>query len=144
MKLEVKVKDVIHKPIHQVYESIIIPDKLNKYFTSRSVGQFVKGNTVDWIFEDHGVTLAVGILELEPNKYISFNWNASGKLATVEIGLSNDNEGKTLIEIKESPFEMTNEDIQKLLQQTQGWTDFICSLKAYLYTGINLRNGEME
>ena len=34
--------------------------------------------------------------------------------------------------------------IEKALQQTQGWTDFICSMKAFLYCGINLRNGRTK
>ena len=35
-------------------------------------------------------------------------------------------------------------EVSKALLQTQGWTDFVNSLKAYLYTGINLRNGKMN
>ncbi len=50
---------------------------------------------------------------------------------------------KTNIEISESGFEMKKKENKKALLQTQGWTDFICSLKAYLYTGVNLRNGKV-
>ena len=50
----------------------------------------------------------------------------------------------TEVEITESSYQNNIEGIKKVMQQTQGWTDFLCSLKAYLYTGINLRNGKMN
>ncbi|MFT6850543.1 MAG: hypothetical protein ACJATA_001357 [Sphingobacteriales bacterium] len=39
---------------------------------------------------------------------------------------------------------MNEEGVQRAMRQTQGWTDFICSLKGFLYTGINLRTGKMN
>jgi len=62
----------------------------------------------------------------------------------VIINFSEENKGKTNIEITEDSFEENEEGIKRAMGQTQGWTDFICSLKAYLYTGINLRTAKMN
>jgi len=78
------------------------------------------------------------------NEQITFDWEASGNKATVSMSLSSKEENKTKLVITENSFEANEKGIAKALQQTQGWTDFICSLKAYLYTGINLRNGKMN
>ena len=143
MELNVKVTSTIFKPIEEVFDGIVNPNKISKYFTSASSGELKEGENIIWTFGDVGVALEIQVLELEKYHFISFKWGASGKMATVEIKLNTTDENHTDIEITESPYEMNEDDIQKVLQQTQGWTDFICSLKAYLYTGINLRNGKM-
>jgi len=77
------------------------------------------------------------------NESISFEWDASGKLARVDVVMESVSTNKTTLEITESSYELSEKEVSKALQQMQGWTDFICSLKAYLYTGVNLRNGKM-
>ncbi len=143
MEIPVKIIDTIFKSHDQVFEAIVNRDHLTKYFTSRSNGNIVEGKKVEWIFEDVGAILEIKILKLEENKHISFEWLASVKITIVDIAIKPTDKEKTNIEISESGFEMKKKDIKKALLQTQGWTDFICSLKAYLYTGVNLRNGKV-
>ena len=141
MNIQVEVKDIVLKSIETVFDAIISPDKITKYFPSHSSGEMLQGNKIIWKFEDVGVELYIDVLKVEKNNYLSFEWSASGTHTTVEINLDAKDENQTIIEIMESSFEMNAAGVKKALQQTQGWTDFICSLKAYLYTGINLRNG---
>ncbi len=143
MDIPVNVKDTIFKSCEQVFETIVNRDHLTKYFISRSNGNIVEGKKVEWIFEDVGVILEIKIMKVEENRHISFEWTASGKKTIVDIAIKPIDEEKTNIEVSESGFEMKKKDIKKAIQQTQGWTDFICSLKAYLYTGVNLRNGKI-
>jgi uncharacterized protein YndB with AHSA1/START domain len=105
---------------------------------------FQKEKKIEWEFRDYNVKLDVEILKVIKNKQITFNWEASGKKSRVSISLNSEKADKTKITITEDSFEDNKDGITKALQQTQGWTDFICSLKAYLYTGINLRNGKMN
>lgn len=144
MAIKVKVEDTILKPIAEVFEAIIDAETITKYFATHSGGNLAEGKNVVWKFEDVGVVLAVLVLKVESNTSISFEWQASGKKAIVDIYLTTQNPDQTNIKITESAFEMTKDGTQKALQQTQGWTDFICSLKAYLYTGINLRNASFS
>jgi hypothetical protein len=43
----------------------------------------------------------------------------------------------------ELDFELNEEGAKTMLGQTDGWTDFMCCLKVYLYTSINLYSGKM-
>jgi hypothetical protein len=45
------------------------------------------------------------------------------------------------VAITEGGWPKGDEGIQRALGQIRGWTDFICSMKAYLQHGINLREG---
>lgn len=144
MSIQVKVSDHILKPIEMVFNAIVDPTKITKYFVSDASDFISEGKNIEWEFKDYNVKLTVDVLKVIKNEQITFDWEASGKKARVSISLISENADKTKITITEDSFEANEDGIAKALQQTQGWTDFICSLKAYLYTGINLRNGKMN
>ena len=102
------------------------------------------GKSIAWEFKDYNISIQVNVLEVIEDQLISFRWSASGEIGIVNIFLTEKNKSSTDIEITEDFIETTKDMTNKALQQTQGWTDFICSLKAYLYTGINLRNGQFN
>lgn len=43
--------------------------------------------------------------------------------------------------ITETGWPMDDEGVARALEQTAGWVDFLCSMKAYLVYGVNLREG---
>ena len=142
--IKVNVKDTILEPIEKVFDAVVNPEKITKYFASKASGVLIDEQKIEWNFEDVGLKLEVNVLKVIKNKKISFEWKASGKLATVNIELKAENMRQTNIEITESSFEMSEKEIKKALGQTQGWTDFICSMKAYLYADLNLRKGRTK
>ncbi len=99
---------------------------------------------IKWEFSDYSVELEIEVLEVEKDKLIKFSWEAPGKATVVDMNFKVVSQDATELHITESNFEMNEDSVKHALQQTQGWTDFMCSLKAYLYTGINLRNGKMN
>ena len=141
MIYNIEIPGIINKPVSEVFEAIVEPGKLNCYFTSRSSGIIESGKTVIWEFKDQNVILDIDIIETEQDIHISFRWRATGNDTYVSINLESDEENNTKIVITEKEFSSEENDIKTAMQQTIGWTDFICSLKAYLYTGINLRDG---
>ena len=144
MSIQVKVSDHIISPIEVVFNAIVDSTQITKYFVSDASDSISEGKKLEWEFKDYNVKLEVEVLKVIKNEQITFNWKASGEKAKVSISLNSENANKTKITITEDSFEANEDGIEKALQQTQGWTDFICSLKAYLYTGINLRNGKMN
>ncbi|MBI9036426.1 MAG: SRPBCC domain-containing protein [Bacteroidales bacterium] len=142
---EVNVQGSILKPIETVFDAIINPNHITNYFASKVSGEWIEGNTLELNFEDFGVRCEVRVLKRVENQKIHFEWNAIGGTASeVNITLEAIHDKHTNIQISESSFQLSQNDVQKAIEQTQGWTDFICCLKAYLYTGINLRNGKMK
>lgn len=141
MAIEVKVKSNIFKPVDQVFDAIVNPAKIIGYFVSSASGKIEEGKNIIWEFKDYNVSIEVKVLKVIPLKHISFEWSATGSAALVTIDFKKESESKSSIEIFEKQITPTEDEVAKALGQTQGWTDFVCSLKAYLYTGINLRTG---
>ncbi len=141
MGFNVKVNDTILKPVEEVFDAIINPEKITKYFASKVSGGLTQNKKVVWSFEDVGMELEVDVLKVQKDSLISLQWSACGKPTTINIYLEIESDDLTKIEITESSFELNEEDVSKAMGQTQGWTDFICCMKGYLYGGINLRRG---
>ncbi len=144
MSIQVSVTDYIMRPLDKVFNTVVDPSHITKYFVSDVSDYLSEGKKVIWEFKDYNVKLDVTVLKVIKNQQITFDWEASGDKARVSMSFSSENENKTKLVITEDSFKTNEEGIAKALQQTQGWTDFICSLKAYLYTGIKLRNGKMN
>ena len=142
MAVLVKIKDNIYKPVNEVFDAIVNPTKIVGYFVSSANNKIEEGKNIVWEFKDYNVSIKVKVLKVIPEKQISFEWSATGSVALVTIKLASETASKTSIEITEKQLTPTEDEVAKALGQTQGWTDFICSLKAYLYTGINLRTGK--
>jgi uncharacterized protein YndB with AHSA1/START domain len=144
MNIKADVKDRILKPIAEVFDAIVNPDKISGYFISSASGPLKLGETITWKFSDVGGLVTVNVKELKPEELIVFEWSASSETALVTIRLDKFNEEATTIRITEDGWPMNEQGIKKALGQTQGWTDFICSMKAWLYCGINLRLGRSK
>lgn len=144
MSFQVKVSDHIFQPLDKVFSAIEDPNQITKYFVSDASERLAEGKKIIWEFKDYNVKINVEVLKLVNNEQITFNWEANGNKSLVSMSFSSEGKNKTNVVITEDAFEFDVEGIKKAMQQTQGWTDFLCSLKAYLYTGINLRNGKMN
>jgi uncharacterized protein YndB with AHSA1/START domain len=144
MDIDVKVKDKILKPIAEVFDAVVDPQKLSNFFISGASGPLEEGVSITWFFDDIGGQLPVTVKVVRDNELIVFEWAASGIKAQVSIALTAIDPDSTSITITEKAFPFDQTGVSKALQQTQGWTDFICSMKAYLYCGINLRSGRVK
>ena len=142
--MNLTVKDTIYKPLEAVFNAIVSSEKLCYYFTSYASEDIREGKLIIWRWADYDVSAEVAITTVEKDEQISFEWVVSGKKSSVAIRLNKEEDHKTSIEITEHKFGSSEKEIERMMGQTQGWTDFICSLKAYLYTGINLRTGNLN
>ncbi len=140
-RIKTKVQMGILKPAHEVFEAIVDPGKMNKYFITRSTGRMENGKTLTWSWEEYDVSHEVKVQNVEKDKFISFTWEGSGVECLVVITFEPKGENKTLIKITESDWPADFEGAKKCMGQVEGWTNFLCCLKAYLEYGINLRVG---
>jgi uncharacterized protein YndB with AHSA1/START domain len=139
--LAAHVRDRVMEPAQKVFEAIVDPDEISGYFTSSASGRLEAGRAVEWRFADVGGMLKVLVEDLQPGRSVSFNWTASGVPTQVQISLLDEAAASTLVDITESGWPMDEDGVGRALGQTQGWTDFICSMKAYLMCGVRLRTG---
>ena len=139
-QLKIKVGLQVVKPIEEVYDAIVNPDKMKNYFISKSTGPMIEGTTISWSFPEFEADFPVRIGKMEKNKYISYYWNdMDGTETFVEMHLQETEPGVTFIRITEKERNNDEAGINWLRRNTEGWANFLACLKAWLEHGINLR-----
>jgi uncharacterized protein YndB with AHSA1/START domain len=139
-RVDVKVEEYIARPVAEVFEAIVDPEKLAQYFVTKSSGRMEQRAKLEWEWADIGAKHSVEVVMLEPNEKVIFVWDACGKKTKTTLALHAEG-GKTKLVVSESPFSLTEDGVQKALGQTRGWAQFCCYLKAYLEHGISVRHG---
>lgn len=143
-KLEINVAMQIQKPINEVFEAIVNPEKMTHYFISQSTGIMEEGKNLIWKFPEFDFECPVRVGKIEKDKYISYYWENSGKELLVEIKLSESLNNSTLVSISEKGMDNNEAGLKWLSGNSFGWSNFLACLKAYLEYGINLRKGAFD
>ena len=141
MKLESKAAIQIQKPIEDVFEAIVNPEKMTQYFISESSGKLESGNEVIWKFPEFPDKFPITKIKTETNCSISFVWDPD---TVVKIILEKLPDKSTIVSVNENGKEFKAENIEWALGNSGGWANFLACLKAYLEYGIQLRKGAFD
>ena len=144
MKLTAKATIQIQKPINSVFEAIIDPTKMNQYFIESSTGKLETDKTIEWKFPEFDELYPVVGKIIRKDEYISFDWSGGKQNMLVEIVLEKQTDDSTVVKIVEHEMSDDEAGIKQVIGQTEGWANFLASLKAYLEYGINLRKGAFD
>ena len=142
--LEIKVALQVQKPVRDVFEAIIDPEKMSNYFISKGSGRMEEGKRVTWRFPEFNMDFPIRVGKITKNKYISYYWEMEGKELQVEMTLTPREGGSTLVTITEKSRENDEAGLKWFMGNTEGWANFLVCLKAYLEYGINLRKGAFD
>lgn len=143
--LEIKTAIQISKPAEEVFEAIVDPGRMKNYFISESSGRMEEGKKLQWKFPEFDEQVDVQVVQVEPKEYISFQWEgAKAEQLLVEITLLEMPQNSTLVKITEGKMKANEEGIKWLGRNTEGWANFLASLKAYLEYDVNLRKGAFD
>jgi len=143
-RLEITTKLQIGKPAHEVYEAIVDPEKMSNYFISSGSGRMEKGKTLQWRFPEFDMAFPIRVDKLRMDEYISYYWTVDGEELLVEITLLPADGGATIITVTEKSRTNDAAGLKWLMQNTEGWANFLACLKAWLEYGINLRKGAFD
>jgi len=143
-KLEINVAMQIQKPMHEVFEAIVNPEKMANYFISQSTGRMEEGKNLIWKFPEFDFECPVRVGKIEKDKCISYYWKNGDKELLVEITLTESLNHSTLVSISEKDMNNDEVGLQWLSGNSFGWSNFLACLKAYLEYGINLRKGSFD
>lgn len=138
MKLTAKATLQIQKQIQEVFEAIVNPEKMTKYFISESTGRMETGKELLWEFGDFPGKFPVKVTEVQPNKFIEFVWDEE---TVVRITLEEQPDKSTVVKVTEGEKQLNEKNIKWLTDNTFGWGNFLDCMKAYLEYGIQLRKG---
>lgn len=141
--LEIKAGVQVLKPIAEVFDAIVDPEKMKNYFISKSSGRMAQGQSLIWKFAEMDIEFPVRVEKIVEDKSISFYWDGAtdGELTLVEINLTAVEDGITLIAVTEKSKPNTEAGIKWLKNNTEGWANFLACLKAWMEYGIHLRKG---
>lgn len=142
MKLTIKTAIQIQKPIKDVFEGIVNPEKMTQYFISESTGRLEEGKVVKWRWrefpEDESV---LNNIKIEEGRTVSFDWDNA---TTVKISLEEQEDKSVVVRVTEGEKELNENNLKWYGGNTEGWANFLACMKAYLEHGINLRIGAFE
>jgi uncharacterized protein YndB with AHSA1/START domain len=152
MELKFKVSGRIAKPVAEVFEAVVDPAELSRYFTTGGAkGRLETGATVMWDFHDFPGAFPVDVVEVVKNEKIVLRWAAddgdpvpslsAGYQTTVTMIFEPLADGRTLVSISEEGWRETPAGQKASYNNCGGWMQMLCAMKAYLDHGINLREG---
>ena len=150
-ELKFRVAARVAKPVSEVFEAVVNPVQLSRYFTTGGAkGRLETGATVQWSFADFPGSFPVEVVEVETDRRIVLRWAAddtapsdgsAGYNTTVTMSFEPLDDGRTLVSIVEEGWHRTPTGLKASYGNCQGWSQMLCALKAYLEHGINLRDG---
>jgi uncharacterized protein YndB with AHSA1/START domain len=139
-KFQVSLK--IRKPVAEVYDAVVDSKKLSGYFVETSTAPLIQGTTVKWKFAEVPDAFDVIVREAVPNERVVLEWAGGHTYNTaVEMDFKPIDEGNTTLQISEGGWRLEKDEIQLPCGNAGGWMHMLCSLKAYLEYGVNLRAG---
>lgn len=141
MKLTAQATLQIQKPVSEVFEAIVNPSHITKYFISESSGRMETGKELIWEFSDFPGKFPVKVIEVQTNQLISFVWDEE---TLVTIILESHSENSTVVKVTEGEKDLNEENLKWVIGNTFGWGNFLDCMKAYLEYGINLRKGAFD
>ncbi len=131
----------IRKPIEEVFEGIVDPSILTRYFISESDGRLESGVTRMWAFPEFEGAFPVEVVRVEAPHTIEFVWDSE---TVVTITLEARPDAGTVVRVVEDGKPDTPEAIEWAIGTTEGWANFLACMKAHLEYGINLRAGAFD
>jgi uncharacterized protein YndB with AHSA1/START domain len=140
-KFQVQLK--IRKPIAEVFDAVVRPERLSGYFVQNASGALVEGTTVKWTFAEVPGEHPVVVRQVQQNERIVLEWAAAeGAYNTrIEMLFEPLDGSNTMVRIKESGWQDDEKGIEASYGNCGGWMHMLVCLKGYIEYGINLRAG---
>ncbi len=152
MDLRFTVSGRIAKPVSEVFEAVVDPGRLSRFFTTGGAeGRLETGSVVTWDFHDFPGAFPVHVSEVTPDERIVLQWDAAestvapdetgARRTTVVMTFEPTGNGRTLVRISEYGWLETPEGLAASYGNCEGWTGMLCAMKIWLEHGLNLREG---
>ena len=130
---------LIRKPVSEVFDAFINPEKTTKFWFTKSTGKLEEGKSVDWIWEMYNLSVPVKVKRIIENELIQIEWGEGSNLSSVEWTFKAIEENITFVIITNSDLQGKGDIlINAVRNSTGGFTIVLAGLKAFLEHGIEL------
>ena len=128
---------LIRRPVAKVFEAFVDPVVTARFWFSRGTAPLVEGTELEWLWEMYGASTRVRVLDVEPNRLISVDWDINKAPTRVEWRFSAFKRGQTWVEIENSGFAGDAEaKLAAALDSTGGFALVLAGAKIWLEHGI--------
>jgi uncharacterized protein YndB with AHSA1/START domain len=130
---------LIRRPVADVFEAFINPDVTTKFWFTKSSGRLEAGKQVQWDWEMYGISIAVTVKAIEPNKRILVEWPGHGSPTTVEWIFTSFGDGTTFVSVTNAGFTGDGDElVRQVTGSTEGFSLVLAGLKAFLEHNVTL------
>ena len=141
-----KVRMIVDRPVHEVFEAVADPKELSSYFTTGGASARLEaGKTVTWDFHDYPGAFPVHVKDVVPDERIMFEWQGDEPGAKRDISVTmtftSVEDGRTKVEVAETGWSDSDAGVKASYGNCMGWSQMLAALKAWKEYGINLREG---
>ena len=138
MNFKVEVHTKIGRPIAEVFDAVVNPEKAKAYFASGGVSApMVEGGNVIWKFKGISFQQNMKVRNLVENRRIQLDWfTEEGKMTYVTITFDKINENRTMVTILHTGYEENLKGLEDSYSHCEGWTVMLVSMKGYLEQGV--------
>lgn len=140
-QLIAQAKIQVQKPISEVFENIVNPDKMTQYFIGSSTGRMEEKAELVWLFSEFDEHCPLTVTTIIPHQLIEFKWDPE---TIVRIILTEQADKSTVIKVMEDGKSNSEDGLKWFGGNTEGWANFLACLKAFSEYGINLRKGAFD
>lgn len=130
----------IDKPVNEVFEAFVDPEKIGNFWFSSSSQRWEQGQTITLRYDEYDAQGDIEITEIEENKRIVFQWGSNGEGHEVTIAMAESGIAECIVEVTEKGFTENEGDwARQLVDNKEGWVYMLTCLKGYLEYGVRLR-----
>ncbi|HET8627654.1 MAG TPA: SRPBCC family protein [Thermomicrobiales bacterium] len=136
---EAKAEMLIRRPVAEVFEAFVDPERTSQFWFTRGSGRLVAGTRVRWDWEMYGQSAEVDVKAVEPDERILVEWPAGDAPTTVEWRFTPRPDGTTFVSITNGGFRGDADEIaRQAIAATEGFALVLAGLKALLEHGVRL------
>jgi uncharacterized protein YndB with AHSA1/START domain len=129
---------LIRKPADEVFEAFVDPGITTRFWFTRSSGRLCEAQRVTWEWGMFNISAEVTVLELEQDKRILMEWNASGKPTIVEWQFTARGDS-TYVAVTNRGFDGDRpQQTAAAIDATEGFALVLVGAKAWLEHGLRL------
>lgn len=157
--IEINTRMAISASAEEIFEAFVDPEKIGKFWFSKSSERWEKGKRIALSYEEFDATVQIQIVAIRKNSRIMLTWGPTSDERAVTIQITEQDQTSCVVEVKEVGFQeyerlLTDpmlaevrtyeyeEIINNLMGGKGGWTFVLTCLKAYLENGVtSLRTG---
>ena len=134
-----KAEMLIRRPVAEVFEAFVDPAVTSRFWFSKGSARLQAGQQVQWDWEMYGISIAISVKTIEPQRRIVIEWPGEGGTTTVEWLFTARPDGTTFVGISNRGFHGDGDAVVKqAIDSTEGFTLVLAGAKALLEHGISL------